>query len=163
MKIGNGDNRPAPRFALYQITSGQVGPMLSLSFYFSPISPFTIPEILARACLSSFFKSPIRSAQAGLDEYKAAEYSRKYLAEHEADLALYRAPQETFRRLLDGSKLPKMEALKAKIQGLAAKKKAAYGKYRAARKEMQELITAKTNVDVLLGLADTPKNKEMER
>ena len=101
--------------------------------------------------------------QAGLDEYKAAEYSRKYLAEHEADLALYRAPQETFRRLLDGSKLPKMEALKAEIQGLAAKKKAAYGKYRAARKEMQELITAKTNVDVLLGLADTPKNKEMER
>ena len=98
-----------------------------------------------------------------MDEYKAAEYSRKYLAEHEADLALYRAPQETFRRLLDGSKLPKMEALKAKIQGLAAKKKAAYGKYRAARKEMQELITAKTNVDVLLGLADTPKNKEMER
>mgnify|MGYP006912199893 FL=1 len=56
-----------------------------------------------------------------------------------------------------------MDALKAEFQGLAAKKKAAYGKYQAARKEMQELITAKANVDVLLGLAVTPKNKKMER
>ena len=97
------------------------------------------------------------------EEYKAAKYSRKYLAEHEADLSQYRAAQETFRRLLDGAKLPKMDALKAEFQGLAAKKKAAYGKYQAARKEMQELITAKANVDVLLGLAVTPKNKKMER
>ena len=56
-----------------------------------------------------------------------------------------------------------LDALKAEFQGLAAKKKAAYGKYQAARKEMQELITAKANVDVLLGLAVTPKNKKMER
>ena len=160
MKIGNGDNRPAPRFALYQITSGQVGPMLSLSFYFSPISPFTIPEILARACLSSFFKSPIRSAQAGLDEYKAAEYSRKYLAEHEADIEIHRAAQATFRRVLAGAKFPKMDALKAEWQKLSTEKKTVYKEYRAVQKDMRELITAKSNIDHLLGLTDTRKERK---
>lgn len=97
------------------------------------------------------------------DGYKAVKYSKKYLAEHEADIALYRAAQDTFRRLLSGTKLPKMDALKTEYQTLASKKKAAYGEYRAVRKDMQELITAKANIDHLLGLTDAQKNKEMER
>ena len=97
------------------------------------------------------------------DGYKKANYSKKYLAEHEADLALYRAAQATFKRLLNGSKLPRMDALKAEGRELGEKKKAAYGKYRAARKELQEVVTAKANIDHLLGLLDGQKNKEMER
>ncbi|MVB12081.1 hypothetical protein CAFE_28120 [Caprobacter fermentans] len=97
------------------------------------------------------------------DGYKAAKYSKKYLAEHEADITLYRAAQDTFRRLLSGAKLPKMDALKTEYQKLTAKKKATYGEYRAVRKDMQELITAKANIDHLLGLTDAQKNKEMER
>jgi hypothetical protein len=97
------------------------------------------------------------------DGYKAAKYSKKYLAEHEADITLYRAAQDTFRRLLSGAKLPKMDALKTEYQTLTAKKKATYGEYRAVRKDMQELITAKANIDHLLGLTDAQKNKEMER
>jgi hypothetical protein len=61
--------------------------------------------------------------------YKAARYSRKYLAEHEADIAAYRAAQDTFRRLLSGAKLPKM---------LSADKKKAYREYRETKKDMQE-------------------------
>lgn len=95
--------------------------------------------------------------------YKAAKYSRKYLAEHAADLAAYRAAQDTFRRLLTGAKLPKMSTLKAEGRELTAKKKAAYGEYRAARKDMQEIVTVKANIDHLFGLTDAPKNKEMER
>ncbi|MFC4598173.1 relaxase/mobilization nuclease domain-containing protein [Cohnella hongkongensis] len=95
--------------------------------------------------------------------YKAATYSRKYLAEHGADLAAYRAAQDSFRRLLSGAKLPKMNTLKAESRELAAKKKAAYGEYRAARKDMQEIVTVKANIDHLLGLTDAQKNKEMER
>jgi len=57
------------------------------------------------------------------DGYKAAKYSKKYLAEHGTDLELYRA----------------------------------------ARKNIQEVITAKANIDHLLGLTDGQKNKEMER
>ena len=95
--------------------------------------------------------------------YKAAKYSRKYLAEHEDEIALYRAAQDTFRRVLSGAKLPKMDALKAEYQKLAAEKRAAYKEYRAFRKDMQEVVTAKNNIDRLLGLTDAQKNKEMER
>jgi len=95
--------------------------------------------------------------------YKVAKYSRKYLAEHEAEIALYRATQDTFRRVLSGAKLPKMDALKAEYQKLAAEKRAVYKEYRAVRKDMQEVVTAKSNIDRLLGLTDAQKNKEMER
>ena len=46
------------------------------------------------------------------DGYKAAKYSRKYLAEHEAELADYRAAKATMAELLGGEKLPKMDVLK---------------------------------------------------
>ena len=66
-------------------------------------------------------------------------------------------------RLLNGGKLPKMDTLKADFQKLAADKKAAYRDYRAAKKDMQEVVTVKANIDHLLGLTDAQKYKEMER
>lgn len=48
------------------------------------------------------------------DAYKAAKYSRKYLAEHEVELADYRAAKATMNELLNRSKLPKMTDLKEK-------------------------------------------------
>jgi len=95
--------------------------------------------------------------------YKAAKYSNKYLAEHETDIQLYRAAQATFRRVLDGAKLPKMDMLKKESQQLRVEKNAAYREYRAAKKDMQDIITAKHNIDHLLSLTDQQKNKEMER
>ncbi|OAA90029.1 hypothetical protein WY13_01619 [Clostridium ljungdahlii] len=95
--------------------------------------------------------------------YKAAKYSKKYLVEHKAEIALYRAAQETFRRVLSGAKLPKMDALKAEYQKLAAEKRATYKEYRAVRKDTHEVVTAKENIDRLFGLTDTQKNKEQER
>lgn len=95
--------------------------------------------------------------------YKAARYSKKYLGEYEADIATYRAARATMDSLLNGAKLPKMDTLKTDFQKLAADKKTAYRDYRAAKKDMQEIVTAKANIDHLLGLADGLKNKEMER
>lgn len=97
------------------------------------------------------------------DGYKVAKYSKKYLAEHEAEITVYRAARATFQRVLSGAKLPKMDALKEEYQKLAATKRAAYREYRAVRKDMQEVVTAKSNIDHLLGLTDTQKNKEQER
>lgn len=57
------------------------------------------------------------------DGYKAAKYSRKYLAEHEAELADYRAAKVMMGELLGGEKLPKMAELKEKRRKLAARKK----------------------------------------
>ena len=97
------------------------------------------------------------------EEYKKQKYSRKYLSEHEADIEKYRAAQATFKRILAGAKLPKMETLTAESRELSAQKKSAYTEYRAVRKDMQELVTAKANIDHLLGLTGGRSNKEQER
>ena len=97
------------------------------------------------------------------DGYKAARYSRKYLAQHEAELADYRAARATMNELLDGEKLPKMDALKKKRRELAEQKKALSARYRAAQKEMREIVTAKGNIDHLLDLTGGHADKEQAR
>ena len=97
------------------------------------------------------------------NEYKATKYSKRFLAQHEAELADYRAAKATLNDLLDGAKLPKMAQLKEKRRKLAAEKKALYAKYRAAQQEMRQTVAVKTNIDYLLGATDGRKNKEQER
>ena len=97
------------------------------------------------------------------DEYKAAKYSKRFLAQHEAELADYRAAKAALNDLLDGAKLPKMAQLKEKRRKLAAEKKALYAKYRIAQQEMRQAVAVKTNIDYLLGVTDGRKNKEQER
>ena len=97
------------------------------------------------------------------DGYKAAKYSRKYLAEHEAELADYRAAKATMAELMGGEKLPKMDVLKEKRRQLAARKKALYLEYRKAQQDMRELVAVKGSVDHLRGLTDNQRNKEQAR
>ena len=97
------------------------------------------------------------------DGYKAAMYSRKYLAEHEAELADYRAAKAAMAELLGGEKLPKMDVLKEKRRQLAARKKALYLEYRKAQQDMRELVAVKGSVDHLRGLTDSQRNKEQAR
>jgi hypothetical protein len=97
------------------------------------------------------------------EEYKTKKYSNKYLAEHEADIRIYRAAQMAMREILSGEKLPKMDVLKAEWRALAAAKKSGYADYRAAQKDMREVITVKSNIDALLGLTGRVRNKERER
>ena len=97
------------------------------------------------------------------DGYKASRYSRKYLAQHEAELADYRAARATMNELLDGEKLSKMDALKKKRRELVEQKKALSARYRAAQKEMREIVTAKGNIDHLLNLTGGRADKEQAR
>lgn len=97
------------------------------------------------------------------EKYKAAKYSKKFLAEHEADIELYRAAQTDLKHLLDGAKLPKMDALKEEERRLAKQKRKLYAEYQRIRQDMQEVNTAKTNIDYLLGYAGQDKKKEQER
>ena len=64
--------------------------------------------------------------------------------------------------LLDGAKLPKMDALKKKRRELAEKKKALYAEYRKAQADMREAVAVKGNIDCLLGHTDE-RNKAQER
>ena len=97
------------------------------------------------------------------DGYKAARYSKAYLAEHEAELATYRAARAAMNDILAGAKLPKMDALKKSRRELAEKKKALYADYREAQRQMRELVAVKGNVDHLLGLTDGRENKTQKR
>ena len=97
------------------------------------------------------------------DGYKASRYSRKYLTQHEAELADYREAKATMNDLLDGAKLPKMVALKQKRRELVERKKALTAQYRAAQKEMRELVTAKGNIDHLINLTGGRADKEQTR
>ena len=96
------------------------------------------------------------------DGYKAARYSKKYLAQHEAELSDYRAAKAAMSDLLGGAKLPKMDALKKQRRELAEKKKALYAEYRKAQADMREAVAVKGNIDCLLGHTDE-RNKAQER
>ena len=89
--------------------------------------------------------------------YKAARYSKKYLAEHEAELADYRAAKAAMNELLAGGKLPKMDALKRSHRELTERKKALYTEYRKAQRDMRQAVAVKTNIDHLLGMAGHEK------
>ncbi len=97
------------------------------------------------------------------EQYKATKYSRKFLAEHEADLELYRGAQAEMRSLLGGAKLPKMDVLKEEGRKLTAKKKQLYGEYQKARRDMQEIVTIKANIDTLMGYTEPGRKQEKER
>ena len=97
------------------------------------------------------------------DGYKAARYSKKFLAQHEAELATYRAAKDTMNTILNGAKLPKIEALKKSRRELAGQKKELYAEYREAQRQMREAVAIKANIDHLLGITDERENKAQER
>ena len=95
--------------------------------------------------------------------YKAARYSKKYLAEREDELAAYWAARAAMNEILDGGKLPPMAKLKEERRRLAAEKKALYAQYHAAQREMREAVTVKANIDHLLGITAPGRDKEQAR
>ena len=97
------------------------------------------------------------------EKYKTSKYSRKFLAEHDADIKLYRAACADFKAILGGAKLPKMDALKEDGRKLAEQKKKLYAEYRKAKQDMQEVTTVKANIDYLLGYVEPGRRKEQER
>ena len=97
------------------------------------------------------------------EKYKASKYSKKFLAEHEADIELYRAACADFKAILGGAKLPKMDTLKEEGRKLSEQKKKLYAEYRKAKADMQEVTTIKANIDYLLGYSGPGRKKEQER
>ncbi len=94
--------------------------------------------------------------------YRKAGYSKQFYAEHEGDILLHKAAKAAFDTL-PGKKIPPLSALQAEYDALLIEKKSAYGEYVRARKEMQEIMTAKANVDTILGKELGVINREQER
>lgn len=97
------------------------------------------------------------------EKYKASKYSKKFLAEHEADIELYQAACADFKAILGGAKLPKMDTLKEEGRKLSEQKKKLYAEYRKTKADMQEVTTFKVNIDYLLGYSEPGRKKEQER
>ncbi len=92
-------------------------------------------------------------------DYRKAGYSKKFYEEHRAELTLHKAAKAAFDEI-GMKKLPTVKTLQAEYADLLSDKKKAYGQYHAAKKEMQDILTAKANIDRLLGLEQEQKEKE---
>ena len=69
--------------------------------------------------------------------YRKAGYSKKFLAEHEADILLHKAAKQAFDDL-GIKKLPTVKSLQAEYAQLLEGKKKDYAEYRRSREEMRE-------------------------
>ena len=100
------------------------------------------------------------------DVYAALRKSRhkkEFRAEHADELQKHEAAKAAFDAL-GGKPIPKVAQLTEEYAALLAEKKERYEEYKAARKEMIDLQTAKQNVDRILGIGPEPeKQKEPER
>ena len=95
--------------------------------------------------------------------YRKAGYSKKFLAEHEADILLHKAAKNAFNDM-GVKKLPTVKSLQTEYAEVLEEKKKAYAEYRRSREEMRELLTAKANVDRLLNMEaehDADKEKDL--
>lgn len=96
-------------------------------------------------------------------QYRKSGYSKKFLAEHEREIALHKAAKQVFDSLPGGS-IPSIKALQTEYATVAAEKKKVYSEYRKAREEMRDVLTAKANTDRLLNMApDRQERAEPQR
>ena len=93
--------------------------------------------------------------------YRQSGYSKQFYAEHEAEIILHKTAKTAFDALPD-RKIPPLTELNAEFETLLATKKRAYGEYQQARGEMQDVLTAKANVDAILGIDPTKPRTEPE-
>lgn len=93
-------------------------------------------------------------------EYRKSGYSKKFFEAHREEITLHKAAKEAFSGL-PGQKLPKVKELNEEYAKVLAAKKAAYAEYRQAKKEMQDYVTAKHNVDAFLN-AQEKEQMQME-
>ncbi len=84
-------------------------------------------------------------------EYRKAGYSKKFRAEHEADILIHQAAKRHFDEL-GITKLPSVKTLREEYAELLTQKRKAYAAYKQARSDMQELQNIRANVEYLLDL-----------
>jgi hypothetical protein len=94
--------------------------------------------------------------------YRKAGYSRKFYAEHEPEILLHKVTKQAFDAL-NVKKLPTIKVLQTEYGNLLTEKKKLYSEYAQEKKEMRELLTAKANVDRLLGSSSVQLEKGNER
>ena len=96
------------------------------------------------------------------DAYRKAGYSKRFLENHRAEIALHKAAKTAFDKA-NLKKLPKVKELDAEYSKLLTEKKAAYPDYRKAKDEMQELLRAQRNVELFFAEEKNTTEKTQSR
>ena len=94
--------------------------------------------------------------------YRKSGYSKKFFEEHREEITLHKAAKEAFSNLPD-KRIPKVKELNAEYAEVLAKKKSAYAEYRQAKKEMQDYVTAKHNIDAFLRTRENEQERKKQR
>ena len=93
--------------------------------------------------------------------YRKSGYSKQFYAEHESEILLHKAAKTAFDAL-PNRKIPSLSELNAEFDALLGVKGKMYGEYQQARRVMQDVLTAKANVDAILGINRTKSTTEPE-
>ena len=86
----------------------------------------------------------------------------KFYEQHTSEIEGCQAAKRYFDSL-GLRKLPSMQSLKQEYATLQAKKKKWYPEYRQAKAKMIELLTAKNNVERILGVTEKEKNRDRQQ
>ena len=94
--------------------------------------------------------------------YRKAGYSKKFLAAHESEITIHKAAKKFFDDQ-GVKKLPTVKSLQSEYAALMAEKKQTYSEYRKVREDRKELLTAKANVDRILGMDISREERAKEK
>ena len=96
------------------------------------------------------------------EDYKKSGYSPKFKEEHITEVLLHQAAKKHFKEA-GLTKLPKMTELKTEYDTIFTEKKKGYAKYNALKKEMQEVLNAKANVEQLLEIDQNQQQEQKKK
>ena len=86
----------------------------------------------------------------------------KFYEQHSSEITACQAAKQYFDSL-GLKKLPPMQSLKQEYARLKVENKKRYPEYKQAREKMLELLTAKNNVERILGVTETEKNRDRQQ
>lgn len=97
--------------------------------------------------------------------YRKSGYRKKFFEAHREEITLHKAAKQAFSK--QEGKIPRVKELNEEYAEVIAEKKKAYAEYREVKKDMQDYLTAKHNIDTFLDLnrseeQDQKKQKEKE-
>ena len=91
--------------------------------------------------------------------YKKSGYSKKFYAEHEAELLIYKAAEKVYKNA-PGRKIPPMQELRDEYGRILAEKKSEFLEYAQIKKDMNEYLIAKKNLELLYQQEEEKKERE---
>jgi len=96
------------------------------------------------------------------DPYLTGKKRAEFYEQHTSEIISCQAAKRYFDSL-GLKKLPSMQSLKQEYAILQAENKKLYPEYKQAKAKMLELLTAKSNVERILGMTDRKKNRDRQQ